>query len=115
MVGVRAAQRRAPDRTLATPPRPGAERGGSMVIAAGTALELYDIQQGVLHPRPSPYVGTYLLLRIDDRQIGRAMLRRLIPVIPSAANTPHPASDSWASVAFTFQGLQALGVPQASL
>ena len=44
-------------------------------------LELDDIQSGVLHPRPSPYVGTYLLLRIDDRRAGRELLRRLHPVV----------------------------------
>jgi len=32
-----------------------------------TILELDDIQSGALYERPSPYVGTYLLLRIDDR------------------------------------------------
>ena len=38
-------------------------------------LELDDIQSGVLHERPSPYVGTYLLLRIDDRAAGRELVR----------------------------------------
>ena len=41
------------------------------------ALELDDIQSGALHERPSPYVGAYLLLRIDDRAAGRALVRRL--------------------------------------
>jgi len=36
-----------------------------------TNLELDDIQAGALFERPSPYVGTYLLLRIDDRADGR--------------------------------------------
>src|ERR671912_598450 len=44
--------------------------------AARISLELDDIQSGVLHPRPSPYVGTYLLLRIDDRRAGRELVRR---------------------------------------
>jgi len=52
-----------------------------VVLDSPTALELDDIQRGVLHPRPSPYVGTYLLMRIDDRRVGRALLRRLMPVI----------------------------------
>ena len=34
--------------------------------AATGGLELDDIQGGALHERPSPYVGSYLLLRIDD-------------------------------------------------
>ncbi len=37
------------------------------VTADAVALELDDIQSGALHERPSPYVGTYILLRIDDR------------------------------------------------
>jgi len=34
---------------------------GTMTAAASPGLELDDIQRGVLHQRPSPYVGTYLL------------------------------------------------------
>ena len=40
----------------------------------GPPLELDDIQAGALYERPSPYVGTYLLLRIDDRDDGREVL-----------------------------------------
>jgi hypothetical protein len=29
-------------------------------------LELDDIQSGVLRPRPTPYVATYVLFRIDS-------------------------------------------------
>ena len=47
------------------------------VTADGSVLELDDIQAGALHERPSPYVGTYLLLRIDDRAAGRELVRRL--------------------------------------
>ena len=39
------------------------------------ALELDDIQSGVLRPRPSPYAATYILLRIDDRKDGREIGR----------------------------------------
>jgi hypothetical protein len=42
-----------------------------------TILELGDIQSGALLARPSPYSGTYILLRIDDRRAGRELLRRL--------------------------------------
>jgi deferrochelatase/peroxidase EfeB len=78
-------------------------------------LELDDIQNGVLHPRPLPYVATYVLIRIDDRRAGREMLRRLIPNIASAADPMSPQRDAWLSVALTYQGLKAVGVPQASL
>src|ERR671911_2008449 len=83
--------------------------------AARISLELDDIQSGVLHPRPSPYVGTYLLLRIDDRRAGRELVRRLHPVVGAGQPTADPPRDAWVTVAFTHQGLQALGVPQASL
>jgi Dyp-type peroxidase family len=69
----------------------------------------------VLHPRPSPYVGTYLLLRIDDRGAGRELLRRLHPVVDAGRPSSDPARGAWVTVAFTYQGLQALGVPQESL
>jgi Dyp-type peroxidase family len=83
--------------------------------AAAVSLELDDIQSGALHPRPSPYVGTYLLLRIDDREAGRELVRRLHPVVDSGQHAADPARDAWVTVAFTYQGLKALGVPQASL
>jgi len=78
-------------------------------------LELDDIQAPLLHPRPSPYVGTLILVRVDDRRDGRELLRRLIPFIPSAAGSPDPKRDAWAAVALSFQGLRALGIPEDTL
>src|SRR3954469_15364518 len=78
-------------------------------------LELEDIQSGVLRPRPTPYAATYILLRIDERRAGRELLRRLSDVVPSAAAPDRPGRDTWVSVAITFEGLKALGLPQASL
>lgn len=83
--------------------------------AADPPLELDDIQSGVLRPRPSPYAVTYLLFRIDDRTAGRAMMDQLSRVVVSAADPHSPLADTWVSVALTFQGLKALGVPPASL
>ena len=37
------------------------------MTATEPTLELHDIQAGALFERPSPYVGTYLMVRIDDR------------------------------------------------
>lgn len=82
---------------------------------ASTILELDDIQSGVLRPRPTPYAATYVLLRIDERQAGRELMLRLSSVVASAAHPTSPAGDTWVSVALTFQGLKALGVPRASL
>ncbi len=78
-------------------------------------LELDDIQAGALFERPSPYVGTYLLLRIDDRRDGRELVGRLHRIVNSAASPPDSSADTSITVAFTYAGLEALGVPQASL
>ena len=80
-----------------------------------TILELDDIQSGALYERPSPYVGTYLLLRIDDRAAGRELVRRLHAVAESQRASADPAHDTSITVAFTYGGLQALGVQQTSL
>ena len=78
-------------------------------------LELDDIQSGLLRPRPTPYEATYVLLRIDERKAGQELMRRLSAVVASAAHPETPGRDTWVSVALTFQGLKALGVPPASL
>ena len=48
---------------------------------AEIVLELDDIQSGVLRPRPAPYAATYVLFRIDDRDAGRELMRRLRSVV----------------------------------
>ncbi|MEV5541869.1 Dyp-type peroxidase [Saccharopolyspora shandongensis] len=79
------------------------------------ALELDDIQRGVLSPRPTPYAATYLLFRIDDRAHGRELMRRASAVATSATDPTSPLGDTWVSVAVTYPGLKALGVPNESL
>jgi Dyp-type peroxidase family len=86
-----------------------------MVDPEPAVLELDDIQSGVLRPRPTPYAATYILLRIDAAAAGRELMRRLSEVVASAAHPTSPAGDTWVSVALTYHGLRALGVPQASL
>jgi Dyp-type peroxidase family len=86
-----------------------------MAATTGTELELDDIQSGALHERPTPYVGTYLLLRIDDPRDGRELARRLAAVVDSGRPSADPARDAWITVAFSYQGLKALGVPDSSL
>jgi Dyp-type peroxidase family len=78
-------------------------------------LEFDDIQGPVLRNRPLPYFGAYLLLRIDNPTHGREMLGRLAPRVATAANWHNPPDKVGINVALTFQGLKALGVPQASL
>jgi Dyp-type peroxidase family len=86
-----------------------------MTREANAILELDDIQSGVLRPRPTPYAATYIVLRIDDCKAGRELIRRLSAVVTSAANPTSPLADTWISVALTYTGLNALGVPQNSL
>ena len=44
-------------------------------------LDISDIQAAVLRPRPSPYKGEYVVLRINDAAQGREMLHRIIPYL----------------------------------
>lgn len=81
---------------------------------AGSALELGDIQAGALMPRPNPYAGAFWALRIDDRQAGRELLRRLIPLLDPVASFDPDRPVSLA-VGLSFTGLEALGVPTESL
>ncbi|MFF5534409.1 Dyp-type peroxidase [Streptomyces cinerochromogenes] len=87
-----------------------ADSGGS----AGVRVEIEDVQSGALRPRPVPYQGKFIFLRVDDRHAGRALLRRLLPVT-SGGLPDDLAQDAWVAVAFTYQGLRALGLPQESL
>src|SRR4051794_8959947 len=84
-----------------TPTRPNLlstiEKGRRMKSVAATSdvtLELDDIQAGALYERPSPYVGTYLLLRIADRADGRELVRRLHGISSSAAGAGAPGRTS---------------------
>ena len=87
----------------------------TMTGPMSTSLEFDDIQRGVLHQRPSPYVGTYLLLRIDNPDAGRRLVQRLCPVVEFAQSSSDLAQNASISVGFTYQGLKALGVPRDSL
>jgi Dyp-type peroxidase family len=77
-------------------------------------IELDDIQATVLRYRPEPYYGTHVMLRVDDPHAGREFLRRLAPHIDSAAEWWR-AGQAWTSIAISYTGLVALGVPQDSL
>ena len=80
-----------------------------------SAIEVSDIQATVLRPRPSPYKGEYVVLRIDDAVQGREMLRRIIPYVAPAEEWWVPSIPAWLGIAFSYHGLKALGLPQASL
>ena len=80
-------------RTRTRPSLPSTTDHGRRVTSVdattGVSLELDDIQAGALYERPSPYVGTYLLLRIRDRADGRELVRRLHRIV-NPARTPTP-------------------------
>ena len=90
------------------------EKSVGCPVAHGPMLDLHEIQATVLRPRPAPYFGTHVGLRIDDAQAGREVLRRLIPHIDSAASW-WQARSTWLSVGISHAGLEALGVPRDSL
>ena len=90
------------------------EAVGETVVAPAPTLELHEIQATVLRQRPAPYFGTHVVLRVDDARAGRAALRRLTPYIDSAAGW-RIAANAWLSVGISYAGLEALGLPQASL
>ncbi|MFD3582675.1 Dyp-type peroxidase [Streptomyces sp. NPDC058683] len=83
--------------------------------AAGVRVDIDDVQSGALRPRPVPYEGRFVFLRVDDPRAGRALLRRLLPVTSGGLPDADRSRDAWVAVAFTYQGLAALGVPQESL
>src|SRR5215470_11996121 len=79
-----------------------------------STLDLHEIQATVLRSRPAPYFGTHVLLRVDDAQAGRELLRRLTPHVDSAAGW-WKAANAWLAVGISYAGLEALGVPETSL
>ncbi len=90
------------------------EAVGSNVSTSAPTLDLDEIQAVVLRPRPAPYFGTHVILRVDEPQAGRAFLRRLTPYVDSAAGW-RIAANTWLDVAISYTGLEALGLPQESL
>ena len=90
------------------------DRLGGGLPRAPVTLELDDIQATVLRYRPEPYYGTHVMLHVADAQAGREFVRRLAPHVDSAADW-WQAGQSWISVAISYAGLAALGVPEDSL
>lgn len=77
-------------------------------------LALDDIQAVILRARPEPYVGIHAMLHVEDAAGGRDLVRRMADHVPSAAGWTEER-DAWMGVALSYAGLQALGVPEASL
>ncbi|MDW5611045.1 peroxidase [Mycolicibacterium sp. D5.8-2] len=79
-------------------------------------LELDDIQH-ILLTRTPAMTGRYEFLTFDSPAGARAWLAELLGVVQSAADvtTTMDASKRWVTVAFTWTGLRALGVPPHAL
>jgi Dyp-type peroxidase family len=90
------------------------DRVGTNLPRGRVTVELDDIQATVLRYRPEPYYGTHVMLQVEDARAGREFLRRLTPHVDSAADW-WQAGEAWISVAITYSGLVALGVPEDSL
>lgn len=76
-------------------------------------LELDDIQH-ILLTRTPALTGRYVFLKFGTPEAGRGWLREIIGTVRSAA-TVDTSGLSWVTVAFTLNGLKALGLDQASL
>ena len=77
-------------------------------------LEFDDIQGPCCAIVPFPTSGPIsCCVSTTLRTAGRCWL--LVPRVATAANWQDPPDKVWINVALTFQGLKALGVPQASL
>jgi Dyp-type peroxidase family len=79
-------------------------------------LELDDIQH-ILLTRTPAMTGRYEFLSFDDRAGARAWLTELLDKVQSAADVRKTmdSTERWITLAFTWNGLQALGVPEESL
>jgi Dyp-type peroxidase family len=79
-------------------------------------LEFDDIQH-ILLTRTPAITGRYEFLTFDTAAGGRAWLSALVDLVPSAtaAQATMDESDRWITLAFTWNGLRALGVPEESL
>src|SRR6202008_2675413 len=79
-------------------------------------LEFDDIQH-ILLTRTPAITGRYEFLSFDTPEGGRAWLTELIDKVQSAADAQATmdSADRWVPLAFTWNGLRALGVPEESL
>lgn len=87
-----------------------------MTDAATEALEFDDIQH-ILLTRTPAITGRYEFLTFDTAAGGRAWLSELLDKVQSAADVAATmdSSDRWVTLAFTWTGLRALGVPEDTL
>ncbi len=85
------------------------------MVDATDAIDLDDLQSLVVFRRPAPYWGSFVLAGFDGAAQGRAALRKLVPHVVSAAEWGAGRRNLSVSVALTYEGLAALGLPAESL
>ena len=90
------------------------DRLGGDIPRGTVTVELDDVQATLLRYRPEPYCGTHAMFGVEDAQAGQEFVRRLTPYVDSAADW-WQAGEAWTSIAISYTGLVALGVPQESL
>ncbi|HYB38368.1 MAG TPA: peroxidase [Mycobacterium sp.] len=74
----------------------------------------FENVQHILVTRTPAMTGRYEFLSFGDRASGRAWLSELVDKVQSAADTRKTmdSTDRWITLAFTWNGLRALGVPE---
>jgi Dyp-type peroxidase family len=78
-------------------------------------LELDDIQH-ILLTRTPALTGRYVFLKFKTPEAGRSWLKAILATVRSAADVDTSANkSSWVTVAFTWNGLRALGLDEAAL
>lgn len=87
----------------------GKGKGGVMA----QALDFDDIQH-ILLTRTPALTGRYVFLKFGSPEAGRAWLKAILGTVRSAAAVDTTKS-SWVTVAFTWNGLRALGLDEGTL
>ena len=90
------------------------DRFGGGLPRAPVTVDLDDIQATVLRYRPEPYYGTHVMLHVTDARAGREFVRQA-DSSRRLGRRLVAGGRSWVSVAISYSGLVALGVPQDSL
>ncbi|MGE5063777.1 MAG: peroxidase, partial [Myxococcales bacterium] len=78
-------------------------------------LEFNDIQH-ILLTRTPALTGRYVFLKFGSPEAGRGWLREILGTVRSAADVDTSENkSSWVTVAFTWNGLKALGLDEEAL
>src|SRR5689334_24871681 len=80
-----------------------------------SALDLADLQHFLLS-RPHAFAARYEFLSFPSAESGRKWLATMVDKVGTGASVGKERADArWITIAFTFEGLRALGVGEAEL